>query len=81
MWDINHQIGYDWSSLKESIKTHGLILVCSRAYANGINLSQIMGSNECSGTIHIKYLENSFAGEFIIEQIFDERTLSAEVLE
>jgi ribonucleoside-diphosphate reductase alpha chain len=67
MWDIKPSDRYDWSSLKESIKTHGLRNSLLLAPMPTASTSQIMGSNECFEpfTSNI-YKRKTLAGEFII---------------
>jgi ribonucleotide reductase alpha subunit len=68
MWNVEPTPGrYDWSSLKESIKTHGLrnsLLVAPMPTAS---TSQILGFNECFEPFTSNlYTRRTLAGEFII---------------
>ena len=68
MWDAPKFSGlYDWSSLKEDVKTYGLrnsLLVAPMPTAS---TSQILGNNECIEpyTTNI-YLRRTLAGEFVV---------------
>jgi ribonucleoside-diphosphate reductase alpha chain len=68
MWNVEPTPGrYDWTSLKESIKTHGLrnsLLVAPMPTAS---TSQILGFNECFEPFTSNlYTRRTLAGEFII---------------
>jgi len=67
MWDTKPSERYDWVSLKESIKTHGLrnsLLVAPMPTAS---TSQILGFNECFEPFTSNlYSRRTLAGEFII---------------
>lgn len=67
MWNIKPSVRYDWDSLKESIKTHGMrnsLLVSPMPTAS---TSQILGYNECFEpfTSNI-YSRRTLAGEFVV---------------
>jgi len=68
MWNVEPTLGrYDWTVLKESIKTHGLrnsLLVAPMPTAS---TSQILGFNECFEPITSNlYSRRTLAGEFVI---------------
>jgi ribonucleotide reductase alpha subunit len=67
MWSTTPSDRYDWTSLKESIKTHGLrnsLLVATMPTAS---TSQILGFNECFEPFTSNlYTRRTLAGEFII---------------
>lgn len=67
MWNVNPTIRYDWSSLKESIKTNGLrnsLLVAPMPTAS---TSQILGYNECFEPFTSNlYSRRTLAGEFVV---------------
>ena len=67
MWGVTPTEAYDWASLKERVKKHGIrnsLLISPMPTAS---TSQIMGSNECFEpfTSNI-YKRKTLAGEFII---------------
>jgi ribonucleotide reductase alpha subunit len=67
MWSVTPSDRYDWATLKESIKTHGLrnsLLVAPMPTAS---TSQILGYNECFEpfTSNI-YSRRTLAGEFVV---------------
>jgi len=67
MWSTTPSDRYDWSSLKESIKTHGLrnsLLVAPMPTAS---TSQILGFNECFEPFTSNlYSRRTLAGEFVV---------------
>ena len=67
MWGVEPSDRYDWVSLKESIKTHGLrnsLLVAPMPTAS---TSQILGFNECFEPFTSNlYSRRTLAGEFVI---------------
>ena len=68
MWNVEPTPGrYDWTSLKESIKTHGLrnsLLVAPMPTAS---TSQILGFNECFEPFTSNlYSRRTIAGEFVV---------------
>ncbi len=67
MWNVTPSSRYDWSGLKEKIKTQGLrnsLLVAPMPTAS---TSQILGFNECIEPITSNiYSRRTLAGEFII---------------
>lgn len=67
MWSTTPSDRYDWTSLKKSIKTHGLrnsLLVATMPTAS---TSQILGFNECFEPFTSNlYTRRTLAGEFII---------------
>jgi ribonucleotide reductase alpha subunit len=67
MWDITPSDRYDWTSLKESIKLHGLrnsLLVAPMPTAS---TSQILGFNECFEPFTSNlYSRRTLAGEFVV---------------
>jgi ribonucleotide reductase alpha subunit len=67
MWNVTPTERYDWSSLKESIKTHGLrnsLLVAPMPTAS---TSQILGFNECFEPFTSNlYSRGTLAGEFVV---------------
>jgi ribonucleotide reductase alpha subunit len=67
MWSTTPSDRYDWSSLKESIKTYGLrnsLLVAPMPTAS---TSQILGFNECFEPFTSNlYSRRTLAGEFVI---------------
>ena len=67
MWNVQPSNRYNWTELKEKIKTHGLrnsLLVAPMPTAS---TSQILGNNECFEpfTSNI-YVRRTLAGEFVI---------------
>ena len=67
LWNVDPGFRYDWSSLKESIKTFGLRNSLLLAPMPTASTSQILGNNECFEpfTSNI-YSRSTLAGEFII---------------
>lgn len=67
MWNVIPTERYDWSKLKESIKTHGLrnsLLVAPMPTAS---TSQILGFNECFEPFTSNlYSRRTLAGEFVV---------------
>jgi ribonucleoside-diphosphate reductase alpha chain len=67
MWSVTPSARYDWVSLKESIKTHGLrnsLLVAPMPTAS---TSQILGFNECFEPFTSNlYSRRTLAGEFVV---------------
>jgi len=67
MWNTKPSERYDWDSLKESIKTHGLrnsLLVAPMPTAS---TSQILGYNECFEPFTSNlYSRRTLAGEFVV---------------
>jgi ribonucleotide reductase alpha subunit len=67
MWSTTPSERYDWSSLKESIKTHGIrnsLLVAPMPTAS---TSQILGFNECFEPFTSNlYSRRTLAGEFVV---------------
>jgi len=67
MWSTTPSDRYDWSSLKESIKTHGIrnsLLVAPMPTAS---TSQILGFNECFEPFTSNlYSRRTLAGEFVV---------------
>jgi ribonucleotide reductase alpha subunit len=67
MWSTTPSDRYDWSSLKESIKAHGLrnsLLVAPMPTAS---TSQILGFNECFEPFTSNlYSRRTLAGEFVV---------------
>ena len=67
MWSTTPSDRYDWSSLKESIKNHGLrnsLLVAPMPTAS---TSQILGFNECFEPFTSNlYSRRTLAGEFVV---------------
>jgi ribonucleoside-diphosphate reductase alpha chain len=67
MWNVTPTDRYDWDSLKESIKTHGLrnsLLVAPMPTAS---TSQILGFNECFEPFTSNlYSRRTLAGEFVV---------------
>ena len=67
MWNVTPSDRYDWSKLKESIKTYGLrnsLLVAPMPTAS---TSQILGFNECFEPFTSNlYSRRTLAGEFVV---------------
>jgi ribonucleoside-diphosphate reductase alpha subunit len=67
MWNVTPSARYDWESLRESIKTHGLrnsLLVAPMPTAS---TSQILGFNECFEPFTSNlYSRRTLAGEFVV---------------
>jgi len=67
LWSASPSNRYDWASLKESIKTHGLrnsLLVAPMPTAS---TSQILGFNECFEPFTSNlYSRRTLAGEFVV---------------
>jgi ribonucleoside-diphosphate reductase alpha subunit len=67
LWSVTPSNRYDWSKLKESIKTHGLrnsLLVAPMPTAS---TSQILGFNECFEPFTSNlYSRRTLAGEFVV---------------
>jgi ribonucleotide reductase alpha subunit len=67
MWNVEPSDRYDWLSLKESIKTHGIrnsLLVAPMPTAS---TSQILGFNECFEPFTSNlYSRRTLAGEFVV---------------
>jgi ribonucleotide reductase alpha subunit len=67
MWSVTPSKRYDWSKLKEMIKTHGLrnsLLVAPMPTAS---TSQILGYNECFEPFTSNlYSRRTLAGEFVV---------------
>jgi ribonucleotide reductase alpha subunit len=67
MWNVTPTERYDWTKLKESIKTHGLrnsLLVAPMPTAS---TSQILGFNECFEPFTSNlYSRRTLAGEFVV---------------
>ena len=66
IWNVQPSNRYNWTELKEKIKTHGLRNFTSCSYANSIYISNL-GNNECFEpfTSNI-YVRRTLAGEFVI---------------
>jgi len=67
MWDVTPSDRYDWSTLKENIKTYGIRNSLLLAPMPTASTSQILGNNECFEpfTSNI-YVRRTLAGEFVI---------------
>ena len=69
MWNVkpDETLNYDWDSLKEKIKKHGIRNSLLLAPMPTASTSQILGNNECIEpfTSNI-YLRRTLAGEFIV---------------
>lgn len=67
MWNVKPSDRYDWTKLKQSIKTHGLrnsLLVAPMPTAS---TSQILGYNECFEPFTSNlYSRRTLAGEFVV---------------
>jgi ribonucleoside-diphosphate reductase alpha subunit len=67
MWNITPSNRYDWESLKQSIRQHGIrnsLLVAPMPTAS---TSQILGNNECFEPVTSNiYTRRTLAGEFVI---------------
>ena len=69
MWGVkpDESLNYDWDSLKEKIKEHGLRNSLLLAPMPTASTSQIMGNNECFEAITSNlYKRKTLAGEFIL---------------
>ena len=67
MWGVTPSDRYDWSALKESIKTHGLRNSLLVALMPTASTSQILGYNECFEPLTSNiYSRRTLAGEFIM---------------
>jgi len=66
MWNVTPSNRYDWSSLKNDIKTHGIRNSLLLAPMPTASTSQILGNNECFEpfTSNI-YVRRTIAGEFV----------------
>lgn len=67
MWNVEPSSRYDWKSLKESIKTHGLRNSLLLAPMPTASTSQILGNNECFEpfTSNI-YSRRTIAGDYVV---------------
>jgi len=68
MWDVKPESNrWDWSRLKEDIKTHGLRNSLLIAPMPTASTAQIMGNNECFEpyTSNV-YIRRTLAGEFVV---------------
>jgi ribonucleotide reductase alpha subunit len=69
MWNVkpDETLNYDWDSLKEKIKKHGIRNSLLLAPMPTASTSQIMGNNECFEAITSNlYKRKTLAGEFIL---------------
>ena len=69
MWGVkpDETLNYDWDSLKEKIKEHGIRNSLLLAPMPTASTSQIMGNNECFEAITSNlYKRKTLAGEFIL---------------
>jgi ribonucleoside-diphosphate reductase alpha subunit len=67
MWNVSPSDRYNWSSLKESIKTHGLRNSLLMAPMPTASTSQILGFNECFEPFTSNlYSRRTLAGEFVV---------------
>jgi ribonucleoside-diphosphate reductase alpha subunit len=67
MWNVLPSDRYNWSSLKESIKTHGLRNSLLMAPMPTASTSQILGFNECFEPFTSNlYSRRTLAGEFVV---------------
>ena len=67
MWNVTPSERYDWTSLKESIKTHGLRNSLLIAPMPTASTSQILGYNECFEPFTSNlYSRRTLAGEFVV---------------
>ena len=66
MWNVTPTDRYDWNSLKNNIKTHGIRNSLLLAPMPTASTSQILGNNECFEpfTSNI-YVRRTIAGEFV----------------
>ena len=66
MWNVQPTNRYDWTKLKEDIKTHGIRNSLLLAPMPTASTSQILGNNECFEpfTSNI-YVRRTIAGEFV----------------
>tara|TARA_B000000475_G_scaffold83157_1_gene67438 strand:+ start:5 stop:1501 length:1497 start_codon:yes stop_codon:yes gene_type:complete len=66
MWNVTPSDRYDWNSLKNNIKTHGIRNSLLLAPMPTASTSQILGNNECFEpfTSNI-YVRRTIAGEFV----------------
>ena len=66
MWNVVPDM-YDWTTLKESIKTHGLRNSLLVALMPTASTSQILGYNECFEPLTSNiYSRRTLAGEFVV---------------
>lgn len=67
LWSVTPSERYDWASLKESIKTHGLRNSLLIAPMPTASTSQILGFNECFEPFTSNlYSRRTLAGEFVV---------------
>jgi ribonucleoside-diphosphate reductase alpha subunit len=67
MWNVTPSSRYNWSSLKESIKTYGLRNSLLTAPMPTASTSQILGFNECFEPFTSNlYSRRTLAGEFVV---------------
>lgn len=70
MWDLKEEdllMDWDWDSLIESIKTHGVRNSLVTAIMPTASTSQIMGNNECIEPYTSNmYVRNTIAGEYLV---------------
>ena len=67
MWNVSPSDRYNWYSLKESIKTHGLRNSLLMAPMPTASTSQILGFNECFEPFTSNlYSRRTLAGEFVV---------------
>ncbi len=67
MWNVTPTERYDWVSLKESIKTHGIRNSLLLAPMPTASTSQILGFNECFEPFTSNlYSRRTLAGEFVV---------------
>jgi ribonucleotide reductase alpha subunit len=67
MWNITPSERYNWSSLKESIKTYGLRNSLLMSPMPTASTSQILGFNECFEPFTSNlYSRRTLAGEFVV---------------
>ena len=67
MWNVSPSDRYNWFSLKESIKTHGLRNSLLMAPMPTASTSQILGFNECFEPFTSNlYSRRTLAGEFVV---------------
>ena len=67
LWSVTPSERYNWSSLKESIKTHGLRNSLLIAPMPTASTSQILGFNECFEPFTSNlYSRRTLAGEFVV---------------
>jgi ribonucleoside-diphosphate reductase alpha subunit len=67
MWGVTPSDRYDWASLKESIKAHGIRNSLLLAPMPTASTSQILGYNECFEPLTSNiYSRRTLAGEFVV---------------